>query len=81
MSDFEHREGSGFLFKNEAKDGQELPENAPVLKGKCLVNGKLQEIALWRSEDGKKHSFSFKITDPFVGNAMPEETTKDVIDF
>lgn len=52
MSDFQHKEGSGSLFKNELKD----KENQPDYRGDCLLNGKVMEIAAWIKE-GKKGKF------------------------
>jgi len=76
MAQFQNKELQGYLFKNEPKDGAELSPNAPVLKGTCLVNGKEMEIALWRSDDDRAHSFGFKISPPFVKEETSETSTE-----
>ncbi len=81
MSDFELREGSGFIFENTTKDGSPLPENAPKYKGKCLINGKEQEIALWLSEEGKKHKLTFKINDPWKPEPQAEKVADSDLPF
>jgi hypothetical protein len=49
---FEHREGSGNLFKNSRKQ----KDTHPDYQGECLINGKLMQIAGW-IKDGKAGSY------------------------
>jgi hypothetical protein len=52
----ETKNNSGSIFKNNYKK----TETHPDYKGKCMVNGKEMEIALWvKDKDGRKVFFSF----------------------
>ncbi len=54
---FEHREGSGNLFKNSRKQ----KDTHPDYQGECLMNCQLMQIAGW-IKDGKAGSYlSLKI--------------------
>lgn len=48
---FEHRDGSGSLFRAEKKS-----EKAPDMRGDLMLNGVLYELAGWKKE-GKNGSF------------------------
>ena len=57
---YEHREGSGSLFRNELKDSEKQPD----YRGTLMVAGKVWEIAGWKKE-GKKGTFlSLKAQEP-----------------
>ena len=59
MSNFEHKDNTGILFKNEKKTA----DNQPDYQGNCMVNGKMMDMAAWlkTSKNNKKFmSFSFK---------------------
>lgn len=55
---FEHKDGSGSLFKNDKKGN----DRAPDYKGDICVNGEVMEIAAWLKEGkaGKFMSLSVK---------------------
>ena len=60
MSDFEVRDGSGSLFKNERK---EPDSKQPDYTGNARVNGELVDLSAWLkvSKGGKKYlSLAFK---------------------
>lgn len=54
---YEHREGSGSLFKNDKKGN----DKAPDMKGDALYNGELVSIAAWRKSGAKGDFYSLKI--------------------
>ena len=55
---YEQRDNSGSLFKNDKKDN----DNQPSFTGKCMVNGKAMQISAWVKEgkSGKFFSLSFR---------------------
>ena len=55
---FEQRDNSGSLFKNDRKEN----ENQPAYTGKCMVNGLPMQISAWvkESKNGKFFSLSFQ---------------------
>ena len=60
MSDFQHKEGSGSLFKNNYKE----KENQPDMKGDAMFNGKPVELAAWTRVDKNGNKYlSLKIQD------------------
>ena len=71
MTDFEHKENTGSIFKNDYKKA----DNHPDYKGKVNANGKLMDIALWvRKSEGGKTYFSVKLSEPFVkSEQLPSE--------
>ena len=58
----EQKDNTGAIFRNDFKK----TETHPDYKGKCLVDGKQKEIALWLNESktGKKY-FSVKFSEPY----------------
>lgn len=71
---YEHREGSGSLFRNELKDNDKQPD----YRGTLMVGGKVWEIAGWKKE-GKKGTFlSLKGQEPRQGK--PDKTAHGLRD-
>lgn len=67
MSEFETKDGSGALFKNERKER----ENQPDYTGNARVNGQMVDLSAWLkvSKGGKKYlSLAFK--PPYVKPAQ-----------
>lgn len=52
MSDFQQRDGSGQLFRNDRAENERYPSH----KGTFLLNGVTYEIAAW-AKDGKRGQF------------------------
>ena len=69
----ENKVNTGSIFKNNYKKS----ESHPDYKGKCMVNGKEMEIALWvkDTKTGEKF-FSASFSEPYVA---PEPTNPPVI--
>lgn len=59
----ETKNNAGAIFKNNYKKAESHPE----YKGKCVVNGKEMEIALWvkDTKTGEKY-FSASFSEPYV---------------
>lgn len=59
----ETKNNAGAIFKNNYKKA----ESHPDYKGKCVVNGKEMEIALWvkDTKTGEKY-FSASFSEPYV---------------
>lgn len=55
---YEHKEGSGSLFKNLKK---EEGSRQPDYRGDAMVNGVLVEVAAWIKEGNKGKFFSLSI--------------------
>ena len=58
MSDFEHKDMTGNLFKNEKKE----KEGQPDYRGGCKIRGEVYVIAAWinKSQKTGKSYFNFK---------------------
>lgn len=73
MQKFEQRDNSGALFTNDKKT-----EYQPDFKGKCMVNGKEMEVAVWNktSKAGRNFmsmSFSERWVNPNAEVEQPQE--------
>ena len=71
MSEFEIKENTGSIFKNDYK--KDNPK-APDYKGTVNVGGKEHDIALWLSEtkNGKKY-FSVKFSEVWKKDGEPQK--------
>jgi hypothetical protein len=56
---YEHREGSGTLFKNKFKD----TDSKPDFKGEIMLNGQLMDIAAWTKQGAKGEFWSLKVSE------------------
>jgi len=56
---YEHKEGSGSLFKN----GYKQKESHPDYKGEVKINGVLMDIAGWVKEGKNGKFFSLKVSE------------------
>ena len=58
------KDNTGVLFKVADKQSDKHPD----MTGKCMVDGKKMEIAVWNntSKDGKTQYCSLKFSEPFV---------------
>lgn len=67
---FEHREGSGSLFKNEKKTS----ENHPDYQGEIMISGNIFQLAAWikpTKSGGKFMSLSAKVKAPVATLGTP----------
>jgi len=74
MSDYEHKEMKGSLFKNEKKEQAKQPD----YKGSCKINGEIYRISAWinkAQKSGKTYfAFSFQSEEEvakFKGSVNP----------
>tara|TARA_R100001082_G_scaffold111267_1_gene94587 strand:+ start:5834 stop:6091 length:258 start_codon:yes stop_codon:yes gene_type:complete len=83
MSDYEHKDMSGNLFKNEKKE----KETQPDYNGGCKINGEVYQISAWinKSQNTGKTYFNFKFqskeeVDKYKGSKKPitPETDDDL---
>ena len=68
----EKKNNAGAIFKNTYKKA----ESHPDYKGKCVVNGKEMEIALWvkDTKTGEKY-FSASFSEPYVAQEQGQAPT------
>ena len=74
------KDNTGVLFKVTDKQSDKHPD----MTGKCMVDGKKMEIAVWHntSKDGKTKYCSLKFSEPFVKQTENNTTaTSDEIPF
>jgi hypothetical protein len=75
MADFEQRDLSGILFKNDKKGN----EKAPDYTGNCLIAGTKLQIGAWIIEGAKGKFMSLAFSEPFVKEesvSPPAKTSK-----
>ena len=66
MAQYEQKDNSGALFKNEKKSSP----NQPDYNGNCKVNGKEMRMAAWLKESNGKKYMSFSFSEPYVAESM-----------
>lgn len=78
MSNYQTKENSGAIFKNDRKE----KETQPDYTGTINVAGKDWQISLWVKEtkEGKKY-FSASIKEPFKKNDVTKSNFKPKDDF
>ena len=79
----EQKDNTGAIFKNDYKK----TDSQPDYKGKCLVDGKEKEVAMWlnQSKAGKKY-FSVKFSLPYQaeveqGGELPKQEIENDLPF
>jgi len=68
MSNFELKNKSGFIFKNEYKKEDKHPE----YKGQIKWDDQLIDIALFVKEKNGKKYFGVALNEPYEKNDLPE---------
>ena len=58
---YEQRDNSGSLFKNDRKEN----DNQPAYTGKCMVNGLPMQISAWVKEGKSGKFFSLSFQEPW----------------
>ncbi len=69
MGNFEQRDNTGNLFKNDYKKA----DNHPDYKGKVLVNGKDMDIAAWIKEGRNGKFMSLSFSEPYQKEERQEQ--------
>lgn len=74
----ETKNNTGSIFKNNYK---QMP-NHPDYKGKCVVNGKEMEVALWVKTSSAGNSyFSASFSEPYVAPQTQPVVSNDDLPF
>ena len=71
MSDFQQKDGSGILFKNDRKSKDSQPDRV----GSVTINGTRYSIAGW-IKDGKKGPYLSLAVKPWEDNAARNQPVK-----
>lgn len=78
MAQYEQRDNSGALFKNEKKTESKHPD----YQGDCLVNGVKMRMSAWLKESNGRKFMSLAFSEPFVPQqsqqTKPTQSTKSV---
>ena len=72
----ENKLNTGAIFKNNYKKS----ESHPDYKGKCVVNGKEMEVALWVKQGKAGSYFSASFSEPYVAPTEERRPVGDSID-
>ena len=72
----ETKNNTGLIFKNNYKQ----MANHPDYKGKCMVNGKEMEVALWVKQGENGSFFSASFSEPYVAPTEDRRPIGDSID-
>lgn len=67
--DFQHKELSGSLFRNDRKEH----ENHPDYRGDCLIGGKQYWVSGWIKENSRGKWLSLAFTDKNGGFSKPDK--------
>ena len=80
MADYEQKDNTGSIFKNDRKDNEKQPD----YRGTCIVDGVAKDISLWvkTSKKGLKY-FSAAFKEAYVkpsagGNTASAEVDDDL---
>lgn len=65
MAQYEQRDNSGLLFKNNRKE----KDSHPDYTGNCMVNGKEMRMSAWIKEGESVEFFSFAFSEPYLKEA------------
>jgi hypothetical protein len=69
MAEFEQKDLSGVLFKND-KNGN---ERAPDYQGNCMIDGTKLRVSAWVKEGAKGKFMSLAFSKPFVKEGQASE--------
>ncbi len=71
MSEYQHREGSGSLFRNGYKE----KDSQPDFRGDFMLNGEMFEIAAWQKKTGQGKSYLSLSVKPKQERERPQRDT------
>ena len=74
MAQYEQRDNSGALFRNEKKTEAKHPD----YQGDCLVNGVKMRMSAWLKEGKSGKFFSFSFSEPYVSEPVKTNKPEDI---
>jgi uncharacterized protein (DUF736 family) len=77
MADYEQKDNSGAIFKNDRKENEKQPD----YRGTCVVDGVEKDISLWvtKSKAGKTY-FSAKFKEAWKKDKATSNTASAEVD-